>query len=165
MKTKKVAVYGLLIALAFIFSYIDSLVPMPFAVPGMKLGLANLVVITALYTMGPKQAFVLSIVRIILVGFTFRDPSTLAFSIAGGLLSWMLMSIFRHIKLFSMTGVSIIGGVAHNLGQILVAMVYLDSGYVIFYFPALLVSGVITGTLIGLLGMLVVKRLKNAIKD
>ncbi len=165
MKTKKVAVYGLLIALAFIFSYIDSLVPMPFAVPGMKLGLANLVVITALYTMGPKQAFVLSIVRIILVGFTFRDPSTLAFSIAGGLLSWMLMSIFRHIKLFSMTGVSIIGGVAHNLGQILVAMVYLESGYVIFYFPALLVSGVITGTLIGLLGMLVVKRLKNAIKD
>ena len=75
------------------------------------------------------------------------------------------MSIFRHIKLFSMTGVSIIGGVAHNLGQILVAMVYLESGYVIFYFPALLVSGVITGTLIGLLGMLVVKRLKNAIKD
>lgn len=165
MKTKKVAVYGLLVALAFIFSYIDSLIPMPFAIPGMKLGLANLVVIAALYTLGPKQAFILSIIRIILVGFTFRDPSTLAFSIAGGFLSWMLMSIFKWLKTFSMTGVSIIGGVAHNLGQILVAMVYLDNGYLIYYFPALLISGVVTGTLIGILGSLVVKRLKNAMKD
>ena len=83
MNSRKIASYGLFIALAFIFSYIESLIPMPFALPGMKLGLANLVIIVALYGIGVKEAFVLSMVRILLVGFTFRDPSTLIFSFAG----------------------------------------------------------------------------------
>ena len=165
MKIKKIAVYGLLIALAFIFSYIESLIPIPFAVPGMKLGLANLVVITALYAMGTKEAFVLSIIRILLVGLTFRDPSTIAFSLAGGFLSWLLMVIFKKTKLFGMMGISIIGGVSHNVGQILVAMVYVDNARLIFYLPFLLVSGVVTGAMIGILGAMIVKRLKNIIPD
>ncbi len=161
MKTKKIATYGLLIALAFIFSYIESLIPIPFGVPGMKLGLANLVVISALYGMCWKDAFVLSIIRILLVGFTFRDPSTMLFSLAGGLLSWLLMVVFQKSKLFSMVGVSIIGGVAHNIGQISVAIVYVNNANLIYYLPLLLISGVVTGALIGVLGSMIVKRIKN----
>lgn len=164
MKAKKIATYGLLVALAFIFSYIESLIPFNFAVPGMKVGLANLVVITALYSMGAKEALILSVIRIILVGFTFRDPSTLMFSLAGGLLSWFLMVICQKLKLFSMVGVSIIGGVAHNVGQIAVAIVYINNLNLVYYLPFLLVMGVVTGTLIGILGSMIVKRLKNIVK-
>lgn len=161
MKSRKIALYGLFIALAFIFSYIESLIPMPFALPGIKLGLANLVVIIALYGLGVKEAFVLSMVRILLVGFTFRDPSTLLFSFAGGILSWLLMTLFRKLKLFSMIGVSIIGGISHNIGQIVVAIIYVNSPSLIYYLPFLLISGVVSGTLIGLLAALTIKRLNK----
>lgn len=161
MNSRKIASYGLLIALAFIFSYIESLIPIPFPVPGIKLGLANLVVIIAIYGIGAKEAFVLSMVRILLVGFTFRDPSTLIFSFAGGLLSWLSMVIFLKLKLFSMIGVSIIGGIAHNIGQIIVAIIYVNNTSLIYYLPFLTISGVIGGTLIGILGALIIKRLNK----
>ncbi|MBH1941402.1 Gx transporter family protein [Mobilitalea sibirica] len=164
MKSKKVATYGLLVALAFILSYIESLIQIPFAVPGIKLGLANLVVITALYSMGAKEAFVLSLIRILLVGFTFGNPSTMMFSLGGGLLSWALMSIFKWSKLFSIVGVSIIGGVSHNIGQILVAIFVVDNINLFYYLPFLLVSGVVTGTLIGILGAMIVKRIRNILR-
>ena len=159
MKSEKIAKYGLLIALAFIFSYIESLIPIPFPVPGIKLGLANLVVIIAIYGIGVKEAFVLSMVRILLVGVTFRDPSTLMFSFAGGILSWLMMLIFMKLKLFSMIGVSIIGGIAHNVGQIIVAMIYVSNTSLIYYLPVLLISGVVSGTLIGILAAYIIKRL------
>mgnify|MGYP000980439803 CR=1 FL=1 len=161
MKSRKVASYGLFIALAFIFSYVEHLIPMPFALPGMKLGLANLVIIIAIYGIGLKEAFVLSMVRILLVGFTFRDSSTLLFSFAGGILSWVLMAVFKKSKLFSMVGVSIIGGIAHNVGQIIVAILYVKNTSLIYYLPLLMISGVVSGTLIGILGGLVIKRIKK----
>lgn len=164
MKSKKIALYGLFIALAFIFSYIESLIPIPFPVPGIKLGLANLVVIIAIYGIGVKEAFVLSMVRILLVGFTFRDPSTLIFSFAGGLLSWLAMVIFKKLKLFSMVGVSIIGGIAHNIGQIIVAIMYVNNTSLVYYLPILMISGVISGTLIGVLSGLIITRLKKYIE-
>lgn len=161
MKSKKIATYGLLIALAFILSYIETLIPIPFAVPGMKLGLTNLVVLTALYVIGGKEALVLSVIRIIMVGFTFGNLSIMAFSLGGGLLSWLLMLIFKKLKLFSLVGVSIIGGVSHNIGQILVAIVIVKNINIIYYLPFLLISGVITGAMVGILGVMVIKRLKN----
>lgn len=161
MKSKKIASYGLFIALAFIFSYIESLIPLPFPVPGIKLGLANIVVIIAIYGIGVKEAFVLSMVRILLVGFTFRDPSTLAFSFAGGILSWLTMAIFLKLKFFSIVGVSIIGGIAHNIGQIVVAIIYVNNLNLIYYLPFLMVSGVVSGAMIGVLGALIIKRLKR----
>jgi heptaprenyl diphosphate synthase len=163
MKSKRIATYGLLVALAFILSYIETLIPIPFTVPGMKLGLANLVVITALYGMGGKQAFSLSLLRIVLVGFSFGNLSMMAFSMAGGLLSWLLMYLSKKTKWFSMVGVSIIGGVAHNIGQIVVAIFVVDNSYIIYYLPYLLISGVVTGTLIGILGAMIVKRIRNMI--
>jgi heptaprenyl diphosphate synthase len=161
MKSKKVAIYGLLVALAFILSYIESLFPLAIAIPGIKLGLANLVVIVAIYKLGVKEAFTLSIIRIILVGFTFGSPSTMMFSLVGGLLSWLLMVIFQKSKLFSMVGVSIIGGIAHNIGQIIVSILVLENINIIYYLPFLLVSGVITGGLIGILAAIIIKRLKS----
>jgi len=161
LKAKNIATYGLLIALAFILSYIETLIPMLVPVPGIKLGLANLVVLTALYVMGVKQALILSILRIVLVGFTFGSPSTMIFSLAGGLLSWLMMSLFRKFKLFSLVGVSILGGIAHNIGQIAVSIVVVDNINIIYYLPILLISGVVTGTLIGILGAMIVKRLNN----
>ncbi len=163
MKTKQIATYGLLVALAFILSYIESMIPIPVPVPGIKLGLANLVVITALYTMGVKQALSLSLLRIILVGFTFGSPSTMIFSLAGGLLSWLMMTILKKTKVFGFVGVSVIGGISHNVGQIITSIFIVENINIIYYLPFLLISGIITGTLIGFLGAMIVKRLKNYI--
>lgn len=161
MKSKKVATYGLLIALAFILSYIESIFPLPIAIPGIKLGLANLVVITALYSMGAKEAFALSIIRVVLVGFTFGSPSTMIFSLVGGLLSWLMMSIFKKSKLFSFIGVSVIGGISHNIGQIVTSIFIVENINIIYYLPFLLISGILTGATIGILGAMIVKRIKN----
>ncbi len=161
MRAKRIALYGLLVALAFILSYIESLFPLSVSIPGIKMGLANLVVIVALYKMGVKEAFSLSLLRIILVGFTFGNPSTMMFSLAGGMLSWLMMVIFKKTKLFSMTGVSIIGGIAHNIGQIIVSIFVVENIKIIYYLPFLLVSGVVTGALIGILAAMIIKRLKS----
>ena len=161
MKTKSIATFGMLIALAFILSYIESIIPMPVAIPGIKLGLANLVVLTALYTMGPKEALVLSLIRIILVGFTFGSPSTMLFSLAGGLLSWFLMVMLRKIKSFSIVGVSVAGGIAHNVGQILTAIWVVDNATILYYLPFLLISGVVTGAVIGIVGSMIVNSIKK----
>lgn len=161
MKSKYIATYGLLIALAFILSYIETLFPIPVPIPGIKLGLANLVVLTALYTMGVKEALILSLLRIVLVGFTFGSPSTMIFSLAGGILSWLMMSLLKHSKVFSLVGISIVGGIAHNVGQIAVSIVVVDNISILYYLPVLLISGVITGILIGILGGMIVKRLQR----
>ena len=161
MKTRNVATYGMLIALAFILSYIESIIPIPVPIPGIKIGLANLVVITALFTMGPKQAFVLSMIRIVLVGFTFGNLSTMMFSFAGGMLSWLLMVAAKRWKGFSMTGVSILGGIGHNIGQILVAMWVINSSVLLYYLPFLIISGLITGAVIGIVGALITANIKK----
>lgn len=160
MKAKKVATYGLLVALAFILSYIESLFPLSLAIPGIKLGLANLVVVIALYSMGVKDALLLSMLRILLVGFTFGNLSMMLYSLAGGMLSWLLMTIFRKTKLFGMTGVSIIGGIAHNIGQIGVAILVVETFDIAYYLPFLMISGVLTGAVIGILGAMINKRIK-----
>lgn len=161
MKSRNVATYGMLIALAFILSYIERIITIPIPIPGIKVGLANLVVITALYLMGPKQAFVLSMIRILLVGFTFGNLSTMLFSFAGGILSWILMVLARKIQGLSMTGVSILGGVGHNVGQIAVAMFVVNSTTLIYYLPVLILAGLVAGTVIGILGALLVSSLKH----
>lgn len=160
--TKKVAVFGVLIALAFILSYVESIISFHFIVPGIKLGLANLVVLLALYLLDAKSAFVLSILRVLLVSFTFGNLYNLWYSLAGALLSYIVMVILKKSKAFSIIGVSVSGGVAHNLGQVTVAMFVLGSG-MIYYFPFLMVGGIITGILIGILGGLVFKQIKKAV--
>ena len=151
-KARRVALYGMLTALAFILSYVESLVPVTLGIPGVKLGLANLVVVIALYTLDLKGAFVISVVRIVLSGLTFGGLFSMLYSLAGGLLSFAVMAILSRKKLFGTVGVSVCGGVAHNIGQLLVAMAVLGTESVWYYFPVLLISGSVAGVLIGLLG-------------
>lgn len=161
---KRAAYMGMLTALAFVFSYIESLIPISVGVPGVKLGLANLVVIVALYTMGTKEAFTLSVIRIVLAGFTFGNPASMVYSLAGGMLSLLVMVFMKKGKLFSVTGVSVLGGVFHNVGQILVAMLVVENAKLLYYLPVLILSGTIAGVAIGILAATLTKRLERQIK-
>lgn len=163
----QVAYYGIFVALAFVFSFVEVLIPISLGIPGIKLGLVNIVVLTALYALGPKEAFFISCVRIVLVGFTFGNMASLLYSLAGGLLSWLVMCLLKKIKGFSMIGVSLAGGISHNIGQIFVAALMLKTTSVIYYLPVLLIAGTITGILIGILGGMLLKvqlRLKDSMR-
>lgn len=149
--TKRMALSALLVALAFVFGYIEFLIPLPFGIPGMKLGLANLVVLVALYVCGAPTAATVSLVRIVLGGFTFGSPFGMLYSLAGGILSFAGMALTYRSKHFSTVGVSILGGVLHNIGQLAVAFIVLGVAGVIYYLPLLLFSGALCGALIGVL--------------
>lgn len=146
---KKTAFYGLLVALAFIFGYIEFLLPMPFGVPGMKLGLANLILLLTLYIVGPRAAITVSVIRILLNGFTFGSVYGMLYSFAGALLSFIGMTLTYKRPSFSPIGVSVLGGILHNIGQLLVAFLFLSVGGLLYYIPVLLLSGGVTGMLIG----------------
>lgn len=160
---KKTALLGMLVALAFVLSYIETLIPVNLGIPGAKLGLANLVVMVALYTLGTKEAFGLSMVRILLTGLTFSSMAAMLYSFAGGLLSFAVMALMKKKKKLSVTGVSVLGGIAHNAGQIFVAMWILDTATLIYYLPVLAITGVASGTVIGLLAVMVIRRIFGAI--
>lgn len=157
----KVAYFGVLTALALIFSYIETLIPLSFGIPGIKLGLANLIIIIAMYRMGIRSAYVLSVVRVVLSGFLFGNLFSIAYSLAGGLLSLTVMVLLKKSKKFSLIGISIAGGVFHNVGQLLMAAIVLESLSVGYYFPPLLLSGMLTGLLIGILSQEMLKRLNR----
>ena len=161
---KKTALLGMLVALAFVLSYIETLIPVNLGIPGAKLGLANLVVMVALYTLGTKEAFGLSMVRILLTGLTFSSMAAMLYSFAGGLLRFAVMALMKKTKKLSVTGVSVLGGIAHNAGQIFVAMWMLDTATLIYYLPVLAITGVASGTVIGLLAVMVIRRISGAIK-
>ena len=156
---QKVALYGVLIALAMVLSYVEMLIPLPVGIPGVKPGLANLVVFLALYTMTAREAFLISMVRILLVSITFGNGSAFLYSMAGGILSFLVMWSFQKKDFLLPVGVSIAGGIAHNVGQLLMAAVILENGAVFTYFPVLLAAGCITGGIIGFLGEQIRKRI------
>ena len=160
---KKTALLGMLVALAFVLSYIETLIPVNLGIPGAKLGLANLVVMVALYTLGTKEAFALSMVRILLTGLTFSSMAAMLYSFAGGLLSFAVMYLAKRSKLFSAAGVSVLGGISHNAGQIFVAMWVLDTATLIYYLPVLAITGIASGTVIGLLAVMVIRRVSGMI--
>lgn len=155
--TKKLTVLALLTAAAMILSYVESLLPSP-GIPGVKLGLANIAVIFALYRLGTGPAFAVSLIRVAMVSLLFGSLGALAYSLAGAVLSLAVMSLLRRWDRFSTVGVSVAGGVSHNLGQILMAMWMLETSRLIWYLPALILSGLGGGILVGLCGALLVKR-------
>lgn len=157
--TRRIATAGLMAALALIFSYIEVLIPFNFGIPGIKLGIANLVIIVALYYLNGKYALVINLVRIFIAGLLFSGVFGIIYSLAGCLLSFITMILLKRTGLFSVTGVSIAGGVMHNLGQILIAAVVVGNIRVFVYFPFLVISGVITGAIIGIVAYLILKRL------
>lgn len=165
MKTRKVAMYGLLTALALVLSYIESLVPAFFAVPGVKLGLTNVVVLFALYRMSWKDALAINFVRIALVSMTFGNAFSFFYALAGGMLSGVVMIVLKKTDRFGMLGVSAAGGVFHNVGQILVAMAVLETWRIVSYLMVLWVSGVLSGVAIGILCGEVVRRIPENIMN
>lgn len=158
-----VAEYGMLISLACIFSYIEAINPIQLPVPGMKLGLANLVNVVGLYTVGIAGTIAVSFIRILLMGFTFSNPSTLIYSLTGGALGLVLMIVARKCG-FGKIAVSVTGGVGHNIGQIAAAAWMVKTTGVFYYLPVLLISGVIAGAVIGILGGLVVQRIQKVVE-
>ncbi len=159
-QTEKLTLCAVFTALAMILSYVESLVPYFFAVPGMKLGLTNLVVVYALYLFGNKEAFIINVIRIVLVGFMFGNAFSIVYSLAGGVLSFAAMSVMKRSGKFSMMGVSMAGGVFHNIGQIIVAIIVLKSFSISWYLPPLMISGLVTGFLIGIVSFETLKRTK-----
>ena len=157
----RVAYFGVFTALALIFSYIETLVPISFGIPGVKLGLANLIIVIALYKIPLREVYVLSIVRVLLSGVLFGNYFSIAYSLAGGLLSLTVMALLKKAGGFGVIGISIAGGVCHNIGQLVVAMIVVETFAMSYYMPVLLVAGMITGFLIGVVADQVLRRISN----
>ena len=151
MTTKRVAYCAMMTALAMIFGYVELLIPFNFGIPGVKLGLANIVIVLALYILPAYQAFLIQVMRIVLLSFLFGNMSMMLYSLAGGILSFFIMFLLKRGNSLSVTGVSIAGGVSHNIGQLIVAMSAVQNLRSAFYFPALMAAGLVTGCLIGML--------------
>ena len=161
MKTKKVAFLGLAIALAMVLSFVESQIPALVAIPGIKVGLPNLVMVFLLYKVGWKETVIVSIIRIVLVSLLFGNVQTMTFSIAGAVLSLLGMILLKKTNWFSAITVSIVGGILHNVGQIIAACLWTETAEVVFYLPVLLVSGTIAGAVIGIIVGMLVKRLEK----
>lgn len=172
---RRTAELGLFLALALILSYVESLIPFSFGIPGIKLGLPNLIVLLLLYdgignddedakeqaemrsvrilTKGEREALLVNGLRIVLSGFLFSNLYAILYAFAGAIFSFAAMCVGRRTKRFSMAGVSMLGGVFHNIGQILVAMAVVETFAVVYYVPFLIVAGTVTGAVLGLVGM------------
>ncbi|MCD8364411.1 MAG: Gx transporter family protein [Clostridiales bacterium] len=162
VSAKTIATLAMMIALAMIFSYVESLIPINFGIPGVKLGLANLVIVASLYLLDGKRAFLISVVRIILSGFLFGNLASILYSLAGGILSLAIMILLKKSKKLSVLTVSVAGGICHNIGQLVVAILVVENLKLVFYIPVLLVSGFLTGLLIGVVSQIVLPRMKRA---
>lgn len=161
-QSKTVAFAGIFVALAFIFAYIEVLIPPLFsAVPGIKMGLPNIIIVFLLYRKGPVFAGIVSLLRILLVSMLFGNMMALMYSLAGGVLSLLIMIILIKLNFFSPVGVSVAGGVTHNIGQIIMAAIILDTAEIAYYLAVLTVTGTVAGIFIGLCGSFLVKRIPN----
>ena len=156
--TKRLVLLAMLTAVAMILSYVESLLP-SVGIPGVKMGLANIAVIFALFRFGWKEAAALSLVRVVLVSLLFGSVGAMLYSLAGAVLSLAVMALLRRIDRFSTVGISVAGGVAHNAGQILMAMLILQTKQLLVYLPVLAVSGIAGGVLTGLAAALLIRRI------
>lgn len=151
MKTRKIAYLGVFLALALILSYVESLIPFYLGIPGVKLGLTNLIVVVMLYCTGTKEAFGVSVARILLAGFLFGNLFSILYSLAGGVLSFIVMCLLKKTGRFHVISVSVTGGISHNLGQLIAAAFVVETYDILYYMPFLLIAGVATGFVIGML--------------
>lgn len=161
LQTRRISYCAMLTALAMIFSYVESLIPINFGIPGMKLGLANIVTVIGIYCLRPMEVLAIVFMRILLTGFMFGNGMSILYSLAGGILSFAIMVLVKKSKVFSMVGVSIVGGIFHNVGQIMVAAIVVQSFKIAYYLPILAISGTITGMLIGIVGKQIFERIKK----
>lgn len=161
----KVAYLGVFLALALICSYVESLIPFYFGIPGVKLGLTNIVVVLMLYCVGTREALTISVLRIVLAGFMFGNMFSILYSLAGGLLSFLVMYLLKRTKKFGVLPISISGGMFHNVGQLVVAAIVVENYHIFYYMPILIVAGIVTGLLIGIAAQEMILRIGNRIKQ
>ena len=159
--TKKTAQLGVYIALAMILSYVESLIPFSFGIPGIKLGLTNVVTVIMMYTYGIPGALGVAVLRAVLSGFMFGNAFSIIYSVAGCVLSFIFMYILKKTNHFAIISVSAAGGVMHNVGQLIVAANVVKTYSVIYYAPVLIIAGVFTGIIIGIVSDEIVKRIGN----
>lgn len=159
---QRAATYGVLGALALIFGYLESLFPLPIPVPGIKLGLGNIAVLYALVALGPGPAAFLALVKVSVSALLFGTPTMLAFSAAGAALSWAAMALALRVRSLSVLGVSVLGGVAHMLGQLAVVALVLTVDVALFYLPILVVAGVLSGAVVGILCRMVMRATRSS---
>lgn len=159
MKTKRVAFLGMCIALSMILSFVESQIPPLMAVPGVKVGLPNIVMVFMLYKIGAKETAIVSILRVILVGILFGTPLSMIYSLVGAALSLIGMILLKKTNLFAPITVSVAGGILHNIGQIATACLVMETAQIAYYLPVLLISGTVAGILIGLTAAMMLKRL------
>ena len=157
-RNKRIALRGCLMALALVLSYLESLVPVFWAVPGIRLGIANIVTVYLLYTLGPADACFVTAGRLILSMLLFGNVTTLIYSLAGAVCSITVMLIARGLPFFSAMGVSILGGVFHNIGQTVAAAFLLSSGNILLILAVLLPVGAVAGAVIGFLSGILIRR-------
>lgn len=160
-KSKRIAIAALNIALAFVLSFLESLVPINMGIPGVKIGLANLVVVAALYMLPKRDTFFISMIRILIAGLVFSGAFSLLYSFAGGILSFAVMLFAQKNKHLSIIGVSVLGAVMHNAGQIIVAAFVIHTYRIVYYLPFLLISGAVSGVAVGLVSGIIVRRLSD----
>lgn len=158
--TQKTAYFGAMLGLAIICGYVEMLIPFDFGVPGIKLGLANIVALVILYKNGFLPALAVNIARVLLVGILFGNAMGIAYALCGGILSLIVMCILKKAPVFSTVGVSVAGAAAHNIGQLSAALPIIGLKAVIFYLPFLLLAAVVTGFLVGLGAALIIKRVR-----
>lgn len=157
--SKTVAYMAVFLALALILSYVEALLPLPFAVPGMKLGLPNIVIVVVLYLFGPAAALCMNILRVVIVSILFTNVYSMLFSLFGAAFSFAAMLLVMKVFHGSPAVTSVFGGLFHNVGQLLAAVLFLQTIDIVYYLPALLLAGFVTGFLIGLLARLILPRL------
>ena len=159
MKTQKLTVMALTTAIAMVLSFIESQIPAFVAVPGVKMGLPNIAIVYALYRLGWKEAAVISLIRVVLVSLLFGSAASFLYSFAGAVLSLLGMALLKKTGKFTEIVVSVAGGVLHNIGQIAMASIILETDALRYYLPFLLVSGILAGVVIGLISGILIRRI------
>ncbi len=163
MKTIRITYVGVLTSMALVLSYLERMIPPPVPVPGIKLGLANIIILMALYLINTKDAFLITIIKSVTIGILFTGPFGMIYGLTGSLLSFFAMVFLKNFKNFSIVGVSIIGGVFHNIGQIIIATLVINNEKLLFYIPELIIFGLVSGCLTGLVAYYTLSNL-NSIK-
>lgn len=158
--TKHMVTLAVCAAVAMVLSYLESLFPLHFAVPGIKIGLANIAVIFVLYRFGAGEAIVVSLLRIFWLAILFGNVMTLIYSVCGALLSLIGMVLLKKTRRFSEVGISIAGGVLHNAGQIMAAAVLMDTAQIVYYLPVLIISGTVASVAVGIISAVLIKRVR-----
>ncbi len=159
MKNKKLVLLSFLLCLCLILSYIDSIIPYNFVIPGIKIGLCNIAIIFTIYKFSIQEAILISLLRVLIMGILFNNGLTFLYSLAGAILSLIVMAILKKVNIFDEYGVCVAGALSHNIGQLLCAYFLLNTSTIIYYLPYLLLSGFFSGILVGILSLVLIKRI------